>query len=110
MQALRASRDAAHIRLQAEAERHAAGDTHIERVLESQIQATQAETAYQRSLVDYNLAFLQVNHARGTLFQTMGIGFASPSGDHDRFTQVEPSAFAASNEAIAEDATPRRSR
>lgn len=110
MQALRASRDAAHIRLQAEAERHAAGDTHIERVLESQIQATQAETAYQRSLVDYNLAFLQVNHARGTLFQTMGIGFASPSGDHYRFTQVEPSAFAAPNEAIAEDATPRLSR
>ena len=93
-QSLAVSRDAAKIRLQAEAERHAAGDTHIERVLEAQIRATQAETSFLRSLVDYNLAFIKLHFIRGTLLEMLGVGF-SPHAAEDQmsFAQNSPSIF-----------------
>ena len=95
-QSLAVSRDAAKIRLQAEAERHAAGDTHIERVLEAQTRATQAETSYQRSLVDYNLAFIKVHFVRGTLLEMLGVGFSDcATSDETLFAHKGPSAFAA---------------
>ena len=96
-QSLAVSRDAARIPLQAEAERHAAGDTHIERVLEAQTRATQAETSYQRSLVDYNLAFIELHFVRGTLLDMLGVGFFDgATSDEASFAHNVPSAFAAS--------------
>jgi len=94
MQSQAASRAAAVIRLQAEAERHAAGDTHVERVLEAQLRAKDADTAYQRSLVDYSLAFVKLHLARGTFLDTMGVGFAGQSSDEYRFAQKSPCVFA----------------
>jgi len=95
-QSLAVSRDAARIRLRAEAKRHAAGDTHIERVLEAQIRATQAETSFLRSLVDYSLAFIKVHFIRGTLLEMLGVGFSEhATADEIVFAHVGPSAFAA---------------
>jgi hypothetical protein len=90
------SRDAARTRLQAEAERHAAGDTHIENVLKAQTRATQADTAYLRSLVDYNLAFIKLHFVRGTLLQMLGVGFVDcETSDETVFVHDAPSPFAA---------------
>lgn len=74
MQMLNAGREAAQFNLDAETKRHAAGDAHIERVLEAQNRAMLAETAFQRAVVDYNLAFIQLHFARGTLLDTLGVG------------------------------------
>ena len=76
-QSLAISRDAAKIRLQAEHERHAAGDALIENVLDAQIRATQAETSMLRSLVDYNLAIINLHYVRGTMLEMLGVGFLS---------------------------------
>ncbi len=102
-QSLSLSRDAAKIRLQAEGKRHAEGDAHVERVLEAQTRATQAETSYLRSLVDYNLAFIQIHLVRGTLLDTVGVGFsAQASPDEIRYAQNAPSIFARSVEVSSE--------
>ena len=94
-QSLAVSNEAAGIRLQAEAQRHAAGDAPIERVLEAQTRATQAETAYQRSLVEYNLAFINMHYVRSTLLGMFGVSFAEQSpADEVRYASVGPSVFA----------------
>lgn len=80
-QSLILSRDAAKIRLQAEQERHAAGEAHIDSVLEAQIRATQSETSMLRSLVDYNLAVINLQYVRGTLLETFGVGFVSDAAE-----------------------------
>ena len=93
-QSLALSRDAANTRLQAASQRHAAGTTDIEPVLESQIRATQAGTAWQRSLVDYNHALVQLHAARGTLLETLGVGFSTnPQADEVNFAHQSPSVF-----------------
>ncbi len=94
MNSMAQSRDASLIRLNAQSERHAAGDVHVEEVLEAQVRATQAETQFQRSLVDYNLAFIKVHHARGTLLSVMGVGFGAPTINECRFALNSPSVFA----------------
>jgi len=95
-QSLAAGREAAQQRLRAETERHAAGETPVERVLEAQTRAAVADTAYLRSLLDYNLAFIQLHAARGTLLDVFGVGL-SPSGSDEEtsFAHQAPSAFAA---------------
>tara|TARA_B100000809_G_scaffold82800_1_gene81113 strand:+ start:457 stop:1458 length:1002 start_codon:yes stop_codon:yes gene_type:complete len=99
-QLLAASREAAEIRLRAEANRHAAGDTQIERVLESQIRSTLAETSFLRSLVDYNLAFIKVHLARGTLLDTFRVGFSEhATAEQIQFAQRAPSVFANSKQS-----------
>ncbi|WP_231615994.1 TolC family protein [Novipirellula artificiosorum] len=97
MQSMAHSREAAQIRLQAQSQRHAAGDVHVEEVLEAQIRATKAETEYERSLVDYNLAFIKVHSARGTLLEVMGVGFGEPTNDEFRFALNASSVFAQPN-------------
>ena len=94
-QSLAISRDAAKIRLQAEHQRHAAGDAIIENVLEAQIRATQAETSMLRSLVDYNLAIINLHYVRGTMLDMFGVGFLShATEDRVSFAQNHPSIFA----------------
>lgn len=94
MQTLAAGRDAARVGLEAETARHSAGDVHIERVLEAQTRAMLAETAFQRALVDYNLAFIQLHFARGTLLDTLGVGFSdSLATDETSYLQRQPSVF-----------------
>ncbi len=94
-QSLAISRDAAKIRLRAEHERHVAGDAIIENVLEAQIRATQAETSMLRSLVDYNLAIINLHYVRGTLLEMFGVGFLShATEDRVSFAQNHPSIFA----------------
>ncbi len=93
-QSLAVSREAAMIRLEAETERHTLGATHIERVLEAENRAAQAETAYLRSLVDYNLAFFQVQLARGTFLDTLGIGISEYATPEEMvYTQYRPFPF-----------------
>ena len=97
-QSLIISRDAAKIRLQAEQERHAAGETDIDSVLEAQIRATQSETSMLRSLVDYNLAVINLHYTRGTLLEMLGIGFLSHAAEGQlAFTKNHPSVFFDSN-------------
>ncbi len=97
MNSMAHSRDAARIRLEAQSQRHAAGDVHVEDVLEAQIRAMKAETEFQRSLVDYNLAFVKLHSARGTLLSVMGVGFGQPMNDECRFALNSPSVFARPN-------------
>jgi outer membrane protein TolC len=95
MQSLAVSRDAAKSRMNAEVERHAAGEAQIERVFEAQHLATQAETAFERSLVDYNHAFIKVHIARNTLLEVMGIGLSErPAAKEYLSAQQSPSVFA----------------
>lgn len=94
MNSMEQSRDASRIRLDAQAQRHAEGDVRVEDVLEAQIRATRAETEFQRSLVDYNLAFIKVHFARGTLLQAMGVGFGPPTIDEYQFSLNSASVFA----------------
>ena len=97
-QSLAVSSDAAKIRLQAEAKRHAEGDANIERVLEAQIRATQAETSFLRSLVDHNLAFINVHFVRGTFLEAFGVGFSDHAvSEQIMFTRNAPSIFAGPN-------------
>ncbi|QDT07291.1 Outer membrane efflux protein [Rubripirellula lacrimiformis] len=93
MHSMQQSRDASLIRLTAQSQRHAEGEVPVEDVLEAQIRATKAETESQRSLVDYNLAFIKVHHARGTLLQAMGVGFSEPTIDECRFSLNSASVF-----------------
>jgi outer membrane protein TolC len=94
-QSLAISRDAAKIRLEAEHARHTAGDAIIENVLEAQIRATQAETSMLRSLVDYNLAIINLHYVRGTMLDMFGVGFLSHvTEDRVSFAQNHPSIFA----------------
>ncbi|WP_461505940.1 TolC family protein [Rhodopirellula baltica] len=94
MNSMAKSREASLVRLTAQSQRHAAGDIQVEDVLEAQIRATKAETEFQRSVVDYNLAFIKVHHARGTLMQAMGVGFGQPTYDECRFALNSASVFA----------------
>lgn len=94
MQTLQVSREAAAIRASAEAQRHAAGDTHVEKSLQAQVRNVQAETAFQRSLVDYNLAFIRIHKARGTFFQLFGVAFGQPTHDQVRIAKTSASPFA----------------
>jgi outer membrane protein TolC len=99
MQTLAAGRDAARISLESETARHAAGDAHIERVLQAQNRATLAETAFLRALVDYNLAVIQLHFARGTLLDTLGVGFTQNSvADETPYLQLQQSVFGAVRE------------
>lgn len=96
-QSLAASRDAARVHFTAETQRYAAGDVPIERVLGAQTRDAEAETAYQRSLVDYNVAFIELHFARGSLLDMLGVGFsADTSGDETSFASHGPSTFEAS--------------
>jgi len=107
-QSVAAGRDAARERLQAEADRHAAGDTHIERVLQAQTRAAAADTAYLRSLLDYNLAFIGIHAARGTLLDVFGVGFSEcATANEIRFSRNVPSAFATGNPKDVLVAEPR---
>lgn len=100
MQTQKLSHEAAVAGLEAETARHAAGEIHISRVLESQLRATQAATAYQRALVDYNLAFVNLNFVGGTLLETLGVGFAADTpAEEVRFSQNTPSVFSHENNA-----------
>ncbi|WP_442509428.1 TolC family protein [Novipirellula sp. SH528] len=107
MNSMAQSRDASRIRLNAQSERHAAGDVHVEEVLEAQVRATQAETQFQRSLVDYNLAFIKVHHARGTLLSVMGVGFGAPTINECRFALNSPSVFASPEDLKMDDSEMR---
>ncbi len=71
------SRDAARIHLDAEIKRHAAGDADLDRVLEAQRRTAETETAYSRSLVDYNLSIVGVHLVRSTLLDMLGVGFVN---------------------------------
>ncbi|MCM2370261.1 TolC family protein [Aporhodopirellula aestuarii] len=93
MNSMAQSRDAANVRLNAQSERHAAGDVHVEDVLEAQIRAMKAETEFQRSLVDYNVAFIKLHQARGTLLHAMGVGFGQSTSDECRFALNSPSVY-----------------
>jgi len=109
-QSLAISREAAGVRLQAEAERHAAGEADIETLLQAQIRETEAATSYQRSLIDYNLAIVKVHFARGSLLDMLQIGF-SESGPPDEilFSQRSQSVFAMGDDegrAIVAERTP----
>ena len=64
-------------------------------MLQSQSRATQAETAFQRSLVDYNLAMIRVNLVRGTLFDLLGVGFTEPTQDKTKYVKQAASPYAA---------------
>ncbi len=93
-QSLAIGREAAQERLRAEAERHAAGDTHIERVLESQTRAAAADTAYLRSVLDFNLAFIQLHAARGSLLDLFGVGVLESADDDEwMFAHHGPSVY-----------------
>ncbi|MCA9120501.1 MAG: TolC family protein [Planctomycetales bacterium] len=94
-QSLGSGLDAAKVRLQAELERHAVGDALITNVLDAQIRATQAETAMLRSLVDYNLAIINLHYVRGTMLETLGVGFLSQASEEQiSFAKNHPSIFA----------------
>lgn len=101
MKMLDAGREGARICLDAETKRHAAGDAHIERVLEAQTRAMLAETAFQRAVVDYNLAFLQLHFARGTLLDVLNVGLMQDIASPDPTNlQQLPSLFSAPQEFI----------
>jgi len=94
-QSLVISRDAARIRQDAEQKRHAAGDANIDSVLEAQIRATRSETSMLRSLVDYNLAVINLHYARGTLLEMLGVGFLPHATEQQMsFAQNHPSIYA----------------
>ena len=100
-QSLAVSRDAAAIRLRAESERHAAGETDIDSLLQAQNRQVEAATAYQRSLVDYNLAFIKVHFTRGTLLEMLGVGFSEyATGEEVLFAHTEPTVFATNEHRI----------
>ena len=95
MQSLRASQQAARHRHQAEAARHAAGELSLQQALDAQNKVHQAETAFARSLVDYNLAFIQLHHVRGTLLDMLGVGFTHHSRGYETLYSCQrPTAFA----------------
>jgi outer membrane protein TolC len=60
-------RVAAFTRLAAEVKRNERGVTDLDLVLDAQQQAVEAESNYFRSVVDYNLAILDLHFSRGTL-------------------------------------------
>ena len=93
MQAMTDAEQSAAVRMAAETKRHQAGDHLIEPVLDAQLRLTEASSARQRAIVDYNLAFLNVHHARGTLLDTIGVALADSIGDEMRFAQRSPSAY-----------------
>lgn len=89
------ARDAARERLRAQSDRHVVGETRLEDVLEAQIRATKAETEFQRSVVDYNLAFVKLHAARGTLLHVMGVGVGDATIEECCFALNSPSIFSA---------------
>lgn len=93
MRSMTAAEQSASIRLAAETERHKVGDHLIEQVLDAQLRLTEASSARQRAIVDYNLAFLKMHHARGTLLSTIGVAIAASNSDEVRFAQLSPSAY-----------------
>lgn len=64
------------IRLEAERERNRGGKAALNLVLDAQQQAVDAESNYYRSLVDYNLAIMNMHYARGTLLDRHGVTLA----------------------------------
>lgn len=98
-QSLAVSRDAADVRLRAETERHAAGQADIETLLQSQVRAVEAATSYQRSLIDYNTAIINVHFARGSLLDMLEIGFCENASPGEvLYSQLSRSIFASGDQ------------
>lgn len=64
---------AAHQQLAALRAKYEVGTVLLEFVIDAQRRATEAASAYYRSLVDYNLAIMNVNMTRGTLLDSMQV-------------------------------------
>lgn len=92
------ARDASRERFEAQSKRHEAGDTRLEDVLEAHVRATKAETEFQRSVVDYNLAFVKLHMARGTLLHVWGIGFGNTPIDSCPMVLNAPSIFSSTQQ------------
>jgi hypothetical protein len=69
-------RIAALIQLNAERARNSVGGTRLDLVLDAQGRAVEAEVAFYRAIVDYNLAIYEVHLARGTLLDSLDIYLA----------------------------------
>jgi len=95
MRSMAAGRQAAQSRAAAETERYAAGGTQLVQLGQAQNSAAQADVAWRRAVVDYNLAFLQIHTARGTLLDAVGVGFSGEQEDQRRYAQQTPSVYAA---------------
>jgi hypothetical protein len=64
------------IRLEAERQRNREGTAELDLVLDAQRQAVLAESEYFRSIVDYNLALMDIHYSRGALLDRHGIHLA----------------------------------
>ncbi len=100
MQSMAASQRAAATRATAEQQRYDAGNATLEKLIDAQNAATRAKVAHRRAVVDYNLAFLRVHLAQGTLLDATGVAFAPPTAklqrpEQHRYAQQSPSVYAA---------------
>ncbi len=93
IQSLTAAESAAQMRLAAQTQRHRAGADQVEEVLAAQSEVTQASTNLHRAIVDYNLAFIELHHARGTLLPTIGVALAQRTADEFRYAQRSASVY-----------------
>lgn len=93
IESLSTAEAAAKQRYKAQRERHQAGDDQIEDVLDAQTRLEQVCTNLHRAVVDYNLAFIELHHARGTLLPTIGVGLAPETADECRFSQQTRSVY-----------------
>lgn len=64
---------AAGIQLEAERKRNAAGVARLDLVLDAQRRYVQSEVLFHRSILDYNLALINMQYARGTLLDSVGV-------------------------------------
>ncbi|WP_404310713.1 TolC family protein [Neorhodopirellula lusitana] len=90
---LTTAESAARMRLDAQNRRYQAGDDQVEDVLEAQVRLTEISTQLHRAVIDYNLAFVQLQHARGTLLPTVGVGLSTATPEECRFAQETPSVY-----------------
>lgn len=93
IQSLSVAETAASQRYQAQSERHQAGDDEIEEVLQAQTRLTEVSTRLHHAIIDYNLAFIELHHARGTLLPMIGVGMAKGTADECRFAQQTASVY-----------------
>jgi hypothetical protein len=64
---------AAGIQLEAERKRNKAGVARLDLVLDAQRRYVQSEVLFHRSILDYNLALINMQYARGTLLDSVGV-------------------------------------
>jgi hypothetical protein len=64
---------AARIQLEAERKRNAAGVARLDLVLDAQRRFVTSEALFHRAILDYNLALINMQYARGTLLDSVGV-------------------------------------